>query len=62
MVKKIIVTGGTGRFGSLLQKMKTRYKMFFPGKGNLDITKYESVKKYIKLKKTQHYYSFSWFI
>ena len=51
MKKKILVTGGTGRFGSILKNLKTNYKMFFPNKTTLDITKYTSIQKYIKLKK-----------
>ncbi len=51
MKKRIVVTGGTGRFGSILKKLKTNYEMFFPKKGTLDITSFKSVQKYIKLKK-----------
>ncbi len=51
MKKKILVTGGTGRFGSILKTLKTNYKMFFPSKKNLDITNFKSIQKYIKLKK-----------
>ena len=29
---KIIFTGGSGRFGSVLKKNKTKYKVFFPTK------------------------------
>ena len=47
--KKIVFTGGNGRFGQVLQKAKlSDYKVFFPKKSQLDITNYNSVKKYIK--------------
>ena len=47
--KKIVFTGGNGRFGQVLQKAKlSNYKVFFPKKSQLDITNYNSVKKYIK--------------
>ena len=45
--KKIIVTGGTGRFGSVLKRSKLNYKMIFPKKYDLDITNFNSVKKFI---------------
>ena len=49
--KKIVVTGGTGRFGSVLKKSKFNYQMFFPNKNKLNITKFKSIKKYlIKIK------------
>ena len=37
MRKKIIITGGTGRFGQLLRKIKTKYIVYFPTKKELDI-------------------------
>lgn len=51
MKKKILVTGGTGRFGSILRGLKTNYEMLFPSKTTLDITNFKSIRKYIKLKK-----------
>ena len=51
MKKRILVTGGSGRFGSILKGLKTNYEMFFPSKTTLDITNFRSIQKYIKLKK-----------
>jgi len=51
--KNIVVTGGSGRFGSYLKKNTGKYKMFFPSKSELNITNLNSVKKY--LKKTKPY-------
>ena len=51
MKKRILVTGGTGRFGTILKKLKTNYEMLFPSKTILDITNFRSIQKYIKLKK-----------
>ena len=51
MVFLILVTGGTGRFGSILKGLKTNYEKFFPSKTTLDITNFKSIQKYIKLKK-----------
>ena len=45
---KIIFTGGSGRFGSVLKKNKTKYKVFFPTKKKLDITNYKKSFNYIK--------------
>ena len=37
MKKKIVVTGGSGRFGKILKNFKTKYKLYFPTKNQLDI-------------------------
>ena len=52
--KKIVVTGGSGRFGSCLRKKSTKYNIIFPSKLELDITKYSKLLKY--LKKTKPHY------
>ncbi len=44
---KIVVTGGTGRFGSVLKKTKFGSKMLFPKKKELNINKIGSIKKYL---------------
>ena len=51
---KIVVTGGTGRFGLILKKIKSRNKLFFPKKSELNILKINSIKKYLKLKKPKY--------
>ena len=38
MSKKIIVTGGEGRFAKELRKVKSNYKFIFRNKKQLDIT------------------------
>ena len=43
MKKRILVTGGTGRFGTILKKIKTNYEMFFPNKKILDIAKHNLI-------------------
>ena len=45
---KIIITGGTGRFGNVLKKYKTKHKLFFPTKNQLDILNITNIKKYLK--------------
>ena len=51
MIKKIIVTGGSGRFGNVLKDYKTNHKIFFPSKKELDITNYRKIEKYLSVKK-----------
>ncbi len=51
MVKKIVVTGGSGRFGNVLKSYKTNHKVFFPSKKELDITNYRKIEKYLSVKK-----------
>ena len=37
-MKKIVITGGTGRFAHYLKKIKTKNLLFFPSKKIFDIT------------------------
>ena len=46
--KKIIFTGGGGRFGKVLKKYKNNYDIYFPSKNQLDITKFKEAENYIK--------------
>tara|TARA_B110000495_G_C22997880_1_gene588530 strand:+ start:254 stop:952 length:699 start_codon:yes stop_codon:yes gene_type:complete len=48
MVKKIIVTGGNGRFAQELRKIKTPYNFIFRDKKKLNILSTKSIKKNIK--------------
>ena len=50
MKKKIVVTGGNGRFGSVLKK-NSRNNLLFPTKKQLNILKLNSIKNYLKKKK-----------
>ena len=50
MEKKIVVTGGNGRFGSVLKK-NSRNNLLFPTKKQLNILKLNSIKNYLKIKK-----------
>ena len=51
---RIVITGGTGRFGQELKKIKNKYKLFFPKKNELNILKAKSIKNYLKLKKPKY--------
>ncbi len=54
MKKKIVVTGGSGRFASELKKIKTKYRVIYPSKKHLDITSYEKTKNYLKKNKANY--------
>tara|TARA_Y100000389_G_scaffold140862_1_gene138737 strand:+ start:626 stop:1345 length:720 start_codon:yes stop_codon:yes gene_type:complete len=47
-MKKIIITGGTGRFGQILKSHKTKYQLFFPTKKQLDILNFKKSEKFLK--------------
>ena len=46
--KKIVVTGGSGRFAQSLKKIKSKYKFIYPKKKSLDITKTKSIKNFLR--------------
>ena len=50
-MSKIVVTGGSGRFGREIQKYKSRHKIFFPKSRELDILKIKKIKNYLSKKK-----------
>ena len=50
-MKKIVVTGGTGRFGNLLKRHNTKHKIFFLNKKKLNILSTKSIKSYLARKK-----------
>ena len=52
-MKKIIITGGTGRFGQILKRYKTNHQLFFPTKRQFDILNFKKSENYLrKLKPT----------
>ena len=46
--KKIVVTGGSGRFAQSLKKIKSKYKFIYPKRKSLDISKVKSIKNFLK--------------
>ena len=46
-MKKILVTGGNGRFATELKKIKTKHKFVYLNKKQLDILKESSILKAI---------------
>ena len=55
MKKKIIFTGGTGRFVTEFKKVKSNFKVFYPDKKQLNILKINSIINYIKKKKPNYF-------
>ena len=47
MQKKIVFTGGSGRFGQVFKKVQTKEKIYFPKKQQLNIENFESIKRYL---------------
>ena len=48
-MKKILITGGSGRFGSVIKNSNNKnLKMFFPNKKQLNILDIKKIRKYIK--------------
>ena len=54
MKKKIVVTGGSGRFANELKKIKTKYNVIYPSKEYLDITNFNKIKNYLKKNKANY--------
>ena len=52
-MKKILVTGGDGRFANELKKIETKYKFIYLNKRQLDILKEPSILKAINKYKPQ---------
>ena len=52
---KIVITGGSGRFGSKLKKIKNKYKLFFPNKRELNILNIKTIVRYLKRKKPNYF-------
>ena len=46
--KKIIMTGGSGRFAQVFKKIKNKEKIFYPSKKLLNLKNLNSIEKYIK--------------
>ena len=45
--KKIVVTGGSGRFAQSLKKIRSKYSFIYPNKDLLDISNLNSIKKFL---------------
>ncbi len=54
MRKKIIITGGDGRFANVLKNSNLNLNIKFPNKKQLNILNLNSIKKYIKKNKPNY--------
>jgi dTDP-4-dehydrorhamnose reductase len=54
MQKKIVMTGGSGRFAKIFRKIKKKEKILFPTRKLLDLKDFGSIKKYIKKTKPNY--------
>jgi dTDP-4-dehydrorhamnose reductase len=54
MIKKIVFTGGSGRFGQVFKKTITNEKVYFPRKNELNIENLNSINKYLKKVKPEY--------
>ena len=52
MSKKIVISGGSGRFGNYLKKLRLNIN-FFPSKKQLNILSEKSIRKYLKRNEPQ---------
>ena len=54
--KKIVITGGSGRFGKIFEKNSKNFKFsfFFPKKNQLNILQISTIKKYLKYLKPNY--------
>ena len=54
--KKIVITGGSGRFGEIIKRdfNRSKYNIYFPNKINLNILNINSIKNYLKIKKPNY--------
>ena len=54
MLKKIVITGGDGRFAKVLKKDNKKLNILYPGKKELNILDLKSIKKFLKKNKPQY--------
>ena len=54
MLKKIVITGGDGRFAKVLKKDNKKLNILYPGKKELNILDLNSIKKFLKKSKPQY--------
>jgi len=54
MLKKIVITGGDGRFSQILKRDNKKLNILYPNKKELNILDINSIKKYLKKNKPQY--------
>ena len=51
MLKKVVITGGEGRFAQILKRDNKKLNILYPNKKELNILSFSSIKKYLKKNK-----------
>jgi dTDP-4-dehydrorhamnose reductase len=54
MLKKIVITGGDGRFAQVLKRDNKRLNILYPGKKELNILNINSINRYLKRNKPKY--------
>jgi dTDP-4-dehydrorhamnose reductase len=54
-MKKIVFTGGTGRFAGEFKKIKSKFMIYFPDKKKLNIENLNSIEKFLKKIKPSYF-------
>ena len=54
MLKKIVITGGDGRFAQILKKDNNKLDILYPGKKELNVLDINSINKYLKKNKPKY--------
>ena len=54
MLKKVVITGGEGRFAKILKKDNKKLNIFYPNKKELNILNHNSIKKYLEKNKPKY--------
>ena len=54
MLKKIVITGGDGRFAQILKKDNNKLDILYPGKKELNVLDTNSINKYLKKNKPKY--------
>ena len=54
MLKKVVITGGEGRFAKIFKRDNKKLNAFYPNKKELNILNLNSIKKYLKKNKPKY--------
>ena len=54
MLKKVVITGGDGRFAQILKKDDKKLNILYPDKKELNILNINSINKYLKKNKPKY--------
>ena len=53
-MKKIVFTGGSGRFAEVFKKVKHKYKILYPSKKQLNIENFDRIIRYLEISKPNY--------